>query len=605
MGGTMIPSGQPGGMAVNASQRNGSVSHLSISTSKIASAAQNAIAAEPFSPVSSQPPSSMASAFPFSLTPIGQPPSYEATLSRQIELERMASNMNGSQTKNGVRCGAAILMRRLPRNTSHEALRSMLLFAKDLIDAEFVHEMIEEGKFLTAVARFETMAAAEEARQMLDGKPNTANDSNMIVDIISGSSASSMMPRRNTIDHVSTRMIATTMSPPTQNGVGPGTLSRQTSRFNEAFQTLDQISTGSSVTPNGELPAPDSNSRIHSLFSPQSPIGNTLNDRPRVSGKSMIDQDIDEDDTGELLKDPVGYARNGPPGSMGMTRRSTNPSIPVARFANISVSTNISPAMQSLGNTRSAVNIPTPSSAMSPSVPSMGSSAGFHHPNQYHRLNYPAANPADQNPPCNTLYVGNLPHDTSEDELKALFSKQRGYKRLCFRNKQNGPMCFVEFEDVSFATKALHELYGYQLSNSVKGGIRLSFSKNPLGVRNSQPNNMSPATPMNPPAARNGLANMQGPMFSTANGPPPGLSAPPGLPMPMGNNGIGPTHHPLNSATVNGSFNVNTGLGIGTNPNGMGPMRSAPLNGNLVSGSIGQTMGGMNGATYPDYMMGR
>ncbi|ETS78520.1 hypothetical protein PFICI_10582 [Pestalotiopsis fici W106-1] len=99
------------------------------------------------------------------------------------------------------------------------------------------------------------------------------------------------------------------------------------------------------------------------------------------------------------------------------------------------------------------------------------------------RQNYPPLNPADQNPPCNTLYVGNLPIDTSEEELKAMFSKQRGYKRLCFRTKQNGPMCFVEFEDIFFATKALHELYGQLLHNSVKGGIRLSFSKNPLGVR--------------------------------------------------------------------------------------------------------------------------
>lgn len=95
----------------------------------------------------------------------------------------------------------------------------------------------------------------------------------------------------------------------------------------------------------------------------------------------------------------------------------------------------------------------------------------------------PPVNPADQNPPCNTLYVGNLPPDTNEEELKDLFSSRRGYKRLCFRTKANGPMCFVEFEDVNWATRALEELYGFGLSNSVKGGIRLSFSKNPLGVR--------------------------------------------------------------------------------------------------------------------------
>lgn len=99
----------------------------------------------------------------------------------------------------------------------------------------------------------------------------------------------------------------------------------------------------------------------------------------------------------------------------------------------------------------------------------------------------PPPNPADQNPPCNTLYVGNLPPDTSETELKELFSRQPGYRRLCFRTKQNGPMCFVEFEDEVYAGKTLVELYGVALSNSVKGGIRLSYSKNPLGVKSRAP----------------------------------------------------------------------------------------------------------------------
>ncbi|KAF9994403.1 hypothetical protein BGZ80_000830 [Entomortierella chlamydospora] len=100
-------------------------------------------------------------------------------------------------------------------------------------------------------------------------------------------------------------------------------------------------------------------------------------------------------------------------------------------------------------------------------------------------------NPGDQNPPCNTLYVGNLPMNTSEDELRTLFSRCIGYRRMCFRTKANGPMCFVEFENVECATQALNDLYGNPLSNSVKGGIRLSFSKNPLGVRNSQPSSLA------------------------------------------------------------------------------------------------------------------
>ncbi|KAJ3054691.1 hypothetical protein HK097_001098 [Rhizophlyctis rosea] len=93
----------------------------------------------------------------------------------------------------------------------------------------------------------------------------------------------------------------------------------------------------------------------------------------------------------------------------------------------------------------------------------------------------------DQNPPCNTLYVGNLPPDASEDELRQLFNRCPGYRRLCFRPRPNGPMCFVEFDDVQCATQALLQLYGNPLSNSTKGGIRLSYSKNPLGVRQQQP----------------------------------------------------------------------------------------------------------------------
>lgn len=92
----------------------------------------------------------------------------------------------------------------------------------------------------------------------------------------------------------------------------------------------------------------------------------------------------------------------------------------------------------------------------------------------------------DSNPPCNTLYVGNLPTQTSEDELKAIFSKQQGYKRMCFRTRQNGPLCLVEFEDVAFATYALNNLDGYLLHGSTTSGILLSFSKNPLGVPSSR-----------------------------------------------------------------------------------------------------------------------
>ncbi|KAL7420423.1 hypothetical protein Q5752_005394 [Cryptotrichosporon argae] len=100
-------------------------------------------------------------------------------------------------------------------------------------------------------------------------------------------------------------------------------------------------------------------------------------------------------------------------------------------------------------------------------------------------------NPADQNPPINTLYIGNLPATQSrdyppnflEESLRALFNMCPGFKRMSFRQKINGPMCFVEFEDVAFAAQAIHDLYGNTLHGMVKGGIRLSYSKNSLGQR--------------------------------------------------------------------------------------------------------------------------
>lgn len=110
------------------------------------------------------------------------------------------------------------------------------------------------------------------------------------------------------------------------------------------------------------------------------------------------------------------------------------------------------------------------------------------------------ANPADQNPPINTLYVGNLPavspptHPPGflEESLRALFSRCPGFKRMSYRQKINGPMCFVEFEEVIYASQAIKELYGHNLGGLVKGGIRLSYSKNSLGQRgNNHPSQIN------------------------------------------------------------------------------------------------------------------
>lgn len=487
---------------------------------------------------------------------------------------------------------SSVLIRRLPANTTEDTLRLMVLWYKEFIDAEVLAaEKSEDPGFRSAILRFKSHSGALEAKNMLNGKPN--GDADMLVDFLPGSPTYS---RRYTVDTTSNPGPSSSTSS-TASSTGPP--NRQSSRFNGSFQSAQRVSPPNNGTyGSNELPNPENSAHYQSLFSPQSPIGNHLNERTRITGKSLINNDsVDDDETGELLKDPVAYAENGP---SIQARRPTNPQIPISRLAGLSLNTSNAAGSASMSAYSSSMTPQALSSHANPMSPTaMNSSNGGPPVNyqlnsqHYQRHNFPPVNPADQNPPCNTLYVGNLPIDTSEDELKAMFSKQRGYKRLCFRTKQNGPMCFVEFEDVSFATKALHELYGHPLHNSIKGGIRLSFSKNPLGVRSGQ--GMASPGPSNLPGSMQSMNGVMlggpGAAFSTASGPPPGLAAPPGLGstrMPYANN-----VHSMNGA--NGHY------GAAYAPNGWNP---PPFSGAMAAGGPGPMMNGGNNG-FPPYMMGR
>ncbi|KAH7304996.1 hypothetical protein B0I35DRAFT_336274, partial [Stachybotrys elegans] len=417
-------------------------------------------------------------------------------------------------------------IRRLPLNTSEESLRLMLVWSQDLMDVELLPlEHLQEGRFRSALLYFRSHKGAYEAQSMLDGRTNISNDASMVAEIIDSASSSPS-------SHAPVTAASGSAGAASMVAVSSG-LGRPSSRFNLHFQSLGRISPTSTIH---DLPNPESSFHYQNLFSPQSPIGNHVTEATSTTGKTLITNSFDDDETSDLLKDPVAYAENG----SSSQRRATAPQIPINGMGRLSLNTASAvgpPSLPMFSSSRSA----HPSTMPSLNGPNSNSNANFTLSSvpQYTRQNFPPVNPADQNPPCNTLYVGNLPIDTSEEELKALFSKQRGYKRLCFRTKTNGPMCFVEFEDISFATKTLHELYGYQLSNSTKGGIRLSFSKNPLGVRSSPPQaqgqgqvqvlsqpipgsaNGHHRIPAPPPGFSNG--------YGSANGPPPGLTAPPGL----------------------------------------------------------------------------
>lgn len=508
----------------------------------------------------------------------------------------------------------AILIRKLPAHTKIDTVRTMFLCAKDFLDVQFVPtEYFEENGYVTVQAQFRTLKAAQDAKTLLHGKPSSSGEAPMSVELVRRSPQGSGLPpasglRRNTFDIGANRNTASssasTASPSEQT-------TRQSSRFNGGFRPLERLpSNGTLGLSNGasicvrDLSGHEIIPSYKNAFPPQSPIGSALDERQHISGKSVIGEDRIEDEPGdllgELLGDPVAYAQNDSSGTLSQpvgysqndlsspaypqnelsismsqsSRRQTLPQIPTSRFSSLTLNTSsvTAPPMQGFASPRSVAPMQSPSSAMSPtSIGSLGPNAPYQLTAQHYRqTTYPAVNPADQNPPCNTLYVGNLPIDTSEDELKAMFSKQRGYKRLCFRTKQNGPMCFVEFEDISFATKALHELYGHPLHNSVKGGIRLSFSKNPLGVRTLQPGGMGPSTPLSPQGpmpGMNGNGGMQG-VFSTANGPPPGLAAPPGLSTNLAANNNNSANGYGHSIIGSGSM-MSAGFGGGFNMNDM------------------------------------
>ncbi|EJT70731.1 RNA binding protein [Gaeumannomyces tritici R3-111a-1] len=544
-----------------------------------AGAPKNAMAASPFLP---QPPSfrpsvTTQSAFaPLSATtPIHNPFDRDSSLAVGAPFGLAAPMTTTS-----------LLIRRLPLNTSEESMRLMLVFSKDLVDVQVLPaEQSEDAGFRCAMVKFKSFSGAQEAKKMLDGKPNISNDAEMVVEIVGGSPPQTNGRRYAT--GVEVAGPASTASSTTSSA----TSSRQPSRFNGGgFSSIEAMSPPMNSSFASDLSASETSSHFQSIFSPQSPIGNHLTDRARVSGKTLIKDAADDDETGELLKDPVAYAENGAMGSQ--SRRATQPQIPpISRMAGLSLNTNghsMVPYGSSSMGPMSAH--PAASSAMSPmtgTAPHPGYMSA--HPG-FPRPNFPPVNPADQNPPCNTLYVGNLPIDTSEEELKATFSKQRGYKRLCFRTKQNGPMCFVEFEDVSFATKALHDLYGHMLHNSVKGGIRLSFSKNPLGVRSGQ----------NPTQGTNGasqLSSMNGIMAGPGagfGGPPPGLSAPPGL--------GGMTNHRSAYAPSTPVTSHGTGSTFAPPTN---PWNSPIYGSTMTAGGPAPVAANGGGNGFPSFMMGR
>lgn len=451
---------------------------------------------------------------------------------------------------------SAIRIQNLPSNTDQGQLRTLLTFADSLESFDFLPNSPGYQATKTAVARFYSPSAAKQAQQILDGKQMGSEKLN--IEIMRLSPGSIGAERHNGDSTNRTHSCSS-------NG--------SAGRFNGQYQSMNRI------TPPGVNDYEHTGPSSETYFSPTK-----IDKRLFPLGRDIIGQQGQDDESSLLLRDAVDYPTNG---LNELSRRNTGTSHSNTPRYNhnlqLNTSNPTSPPLSGYASPRHN-GMQSPSAVMSPNgMTNMPPPSYYNRQTQYPRINMPPVNPADQNPPCNTLYVGNLPLDTSEDELKAMFSKQRGYKRLCFRTKHMGPMCFVEFEDTSFATKALNELYGHPLHNSsTRGGIRLSFSKNPLGVRSGQPGGTDPRTPASPGGhfpSPNGFGMNS---FSTATCFPPGITPPPNRPMP-GQAGSSAMTSPSNM----GFPQMATSEG--------GPMASSAMH--YGPGSFG--MGNVNGAVGP------
>lgn len=96
---------------------------------------------------------------------------------------------------------------------------------------------------------------------------------------------------------------------------------------------------------------------------------------------------------------------------------------------------------------------------------------------------YGAVSNTKDNPPCNTLFVGNLGDTVDEAELNGIFASQPGFQQLKVLRSARNISCFVEFETVETAMQCHSTQQGAVLRSSSRGPIRIQFSKNPFGKK--------------------------------------------------------------------------------------------------------------------------
>eukprot|EP01097_Dermamoeba_algensis_P002767 TRINITY_DN2095_c0_g1_i1.p1 TRINITY_DN2095_c0_g1~~TRINITY_DN2095_c0_g1_i1.p1 ORF type:complete len:181 (-),score=40.52 TRINITY_DN2095_c0_g1_i1:200-742(-) len=99
-----------------------------------------------------------------------------------------------------------------------------------------------------------------------------------------------------------------------------------------------------------------------------------------------------------------------------------------------------------------------------------------------------------KNPPCTTLYIGNIPMSTTEDELRDILIRFAGFIKVKITPKEgaNSLNAFAEFQDISFSSAALASLQGHQMEkpeSEVRGGLRVEYARNKMMKMNDQKGN--------------------------------------------------------------------------------------------------------------------
>ncbi|KAG0555439.1 hypothetical protein M758_12G171100 [Ceratodon purpureus] len=175
-----------------------------------------------------------------------------------------------------------------------------------------------------------------------------------------------------------------------------------------------------------------------------------------------------------------------------------------------------------------------PAQPMAVSAPAWGPQTYAQPQAQYEQyVSYPAPQPSPvapsgyapvqntkDNPPCNTLFIGNLGEAVNENELRALFSGQPGFRQMKVLRQGKNTVCFIEFVDVNSAMSVHANLQGAVLSTSDRGGMRIQFSKNPYGRKREGANtHHEPGLTMAPGVEGNGGAEHTVPPTAVVIGP--------------------------------------------------------------------------------------